>query len=234
LKTSRARFYQGAREAAGVPVATLAAGYVGFGALAAGNGLPATGAILSTVLLWAMPAQLILVEMQAADAALVAVLLSVTLSSARFLPMTVSLMPMLYHERHRGWHYYLAAHLLSITGWTMAMVRFPVMPVAARLPWLFGFTLVCITGATAATAIGYLVADALTPLAKLGLVFLAPVYYLLVMLAGMRDRLAALAIAGGALCGPLAWIASPDWSVLSAGIAGGTLAYAVDRRLRRG
>lgn len=221
------------REAAGIPAATLAAGYVGFGALAAGNGLPAAGAVLSTLALWAMPAQLILVEMQAAGASLIALLLSVVLSSARFLPMTVSLMPMMRHERHRGWHYYVAAHLLSITGWTMAMARFPAMPVAARLPWLFGFTIVCISAGCAATLFGYLIADALSPLAKLGLVFLAPMYYLLVMLAGMRDRLAALSIGAGILSGPIAWMVSPDWSVLAGGVAGGTLAYALDRSLRR-
>lgn len=230
---ARAALIRGAREAAGIPAATLAAGYVGFGALAAGNDLPVVGAVLSTLLLWAMPAQLILVEMHAAGAALVAILVSVVLSSARFLPMTVSLVPMMHHARHRGWHYYLAAYLLSITGWTMAMLRFPSMPVALRLPWLFGFTTVCFAGASLATLAGYLVADALTPLAKLGLVFLAPMYYLLVMLAGMRDRLAALAIAGGVVAGPIAWAISPDWSVLAAGLVGGSFAYAVDRRLRR-
>jgi predicted branched-subunit amino acid permease len=182
--------------------------------------------------MWAMPAQLILVEMHSAGAALAALLISVVLSSARFLPMTVTLMPHVVHERHPRWHYYAAAHLLSITGWTMAMVRFPSIPLAQRLPWLFGFTSVCIAGAVAATAVGYLVADGLTPLVKLGLVFLAPVYYLLVMLSGARERLAALALAGGAACGPVAWIYSPDWSVLAGGLAGGTLTYYIDRYLR--
>lgn len=225
-------FRQGVREAAGVPAATLAAGYLGFGALTAGNGLPIAGAVFSTLTLWAMPAQLILIEMHAAGAAMLALVLSVVLSSARFLPMTVSLMPSLRHDRHSGWKYYVAAHLLSITGWTMAMTRFPDIPVARRLPWFFGFTSVCLAAGTLATLAGYVIADSLTPLAKLGLVFIAPMYYLLVMLTGMRDRLAALSIIAGAIAGPLAWMLSPDWSVLAAGIAGGTLAYVVDRMLR--
>ncbi len=179
-----------------------------------------------------MPAQLILVEMHSAGAALAALLISVVLSSARFLPMTVTLIPHVVHERHPRWHYYAAAHLLSITGWTMAMVRFPAIAPAQRLPWLFGFTSVCMVGAVGATALGYLVADGLAPLVKLGLVFLAPMYYLLVMLSGARERLAALSLAGGAACGPIAWTLSPDWSVLAAGLAGGTLAYAADRLLR--
>lgn len=232
MTTDAATFRQGAREAAGAPAASLAAGYLGFGALAAGNGVPLGGAVLSTFTLWAMPAQLILIEMQVAGAAMLALVLSVVVSSARFLPMTVSLMPSLRDVRHPGWQYYVAAHLLSITGWTMAMTRFPDIPVARRLPWFFGFTTVCLAAGTLATLGGYLVADALTPLAKLGLVFVAPVYYLLVMLSGMRDRLAVLAIGAGAAAGPIAWLFTPDWSVLAGGLAGGSLAYLADRGLR--
>lgn len=232
--TTRRALLQGAKEAAGVPAATLAAGYIGFGALAAGYGLPVGGAVLSTLVLWAMPAQLILVEMYGTGAATIALVLSVTLSSARFLPMTISLMPLLRHERHAGWQYYFAAQLLSITGWTMAIARFPAIAVADRLPWLTGFAGVCFTGAALATLAGYAIADALSPLAKLGLVFLAPMYYLLIMLAGMRSRVSALSIAAGAVFGPLLWTVAPDWSVLAGGLAGGTLAYAIDRRLRRG
>jgi len=180
-----------------------------------------------------MPAQLILVEMHGSGAATFALVLSVSLSSARFLPMTASLMPLLRDARHAGWQYYAAAQLLSITGWTMAVLRFPHIAAAERLPWLFGYTGTCFAGATAATWLGYPIADLLTPLAKLGFVFLAPMYYLLIMLAGMRDRLSALSIAAGAILGPLAWVVSPDWSVLAGGLAGGTLAYAVDTSLRR-
>jgi hypothetical protein len=39
------------------------------------------------------------------------------------------------HARRRGWHYYLAAHLLSLTGWTMAMARFPALALEQRLAW---------------------------------------------------------------------------------------------------
>ncbi len=216
-----------------MPAATLAAGYIGFGALAAGYGLPLAGAVLSTLVLWAMPAQLILVEMHGSGAALLALILSVVLSSARFLPMTISLLPLLRDELHPAWHYYAAAQMLSMTGWTMAMARFPAIRLEERLPWLIGFTAVCVLIATAATGLGYAIADVLSPLAKLGLIFLAPMYYLLIMLSGMRDRLSALAIASGALFGPVAWSISPDWSVLAAGIVGGTLAYGIDRELRR-
>ena len=224
---------QGALEAAGVPAAVLAAGYLGFGALAAGHGLSVPLAVASTLSIWALPAQLILVEMYVLGAPLVATVLTVALSSARFLPMTMMLMPMMRDARHRGWHYYLAAQLLALTGWTMAVARFPRIAQEQRLAWFCGFALVCITASAAATAAGYVIADRLTPLARTGLVFMAPMYYLLILLGGVRDRAAALGLACGAVAGPLAYLATPAWSVLLGGFAGGTAAYLILRQTRR-
>jgi len=216
---------QGAREAAGVPAAVLVAGYIGFGALAAGYGLPMPAVVASTVAVWALPAQLILVEMHTVGAPLLATVLAAMLSSARFLPMTLTLIPMMRHERHRGWQYLVAAQLLSLTGWAMAMARFPDIGVARRLPWFFGFTLVCMGASAAATALGYAVADAITPLIKIGLVFLAPSYYLLILLGSVRERATAYALGCGAVAGPIAFVYAPQWAVLIGGLAGGTLAY---------
>jgi predicted branched-subunit amino acid permease len=223
--TGRGAVVQGAREAAGVPAAVLLVGYIGFGALAAGHGLPPGAIVASTVAVWALPAQLILVEMHTVGAPFVATVLAAMLSSARFLPMTLTLMPMMRHARHRGWHYLVAAQLLSLTGWAMAMARFPDIESARRLPWFFGFTLVCVAASAAATAIGYAVADAITPLIKLGLVFLAPVYYLLILLGSVRDRATAYALGCGAVAGPVAFVYAPEWGVLIAGLGGGTIAY---------
>jgi predicted branched-subunit amino acid permease len=227
MNVSRDAFVAGAREASGIPVAVLAAGYLGFGALAADHGIPVGIAVLSTVAIWALPGQLILVEMHTLGATFIALLLSVALSSARFLPMILVLMPLMRHARQRRWRYYLAAQLLSLTGWTMAMARFPSLALEKRLAWFMGFTLVCITGSAIATATGHMLAEGLTPLAKTGLVFMAPMYYLLILVGGVRDRVAAAGLACGALAGPLAYLASPEWSVLGGGVAGGTLAWLV-------
>lgn len=226
---SREAFIAGIREASGIPVAVVAAGYLGFGALAADYGIPVGITVLSTVAIWALPGQLILVEMHTLGAPFVALLLSVVLSSARFLPMTLVLMPLMRHARRRGWRYYLAAQLLSLVGWTMAMARFPSLAREQRLAWFTGFTLVCVAGSAVATAVGHMLAEGLTPLAKTGLVFMAPMYYLLILTGGVRDRVAAAGLACGALAGPLAYLVSPEWSVLGGGLAGGTLAWLVLR-----
>jgi predicted branched-subunit amino acid permease len=223
-------FLQGAREAAGIPAAVLIAGYLGFGALAAAQDVPLAIAAASTAVIWALPGQLIFVEMSSLGAPVAAMVIAVMLSSARFLPMTVMLMPELRDPRHRPWKYYVLAQLLSLSGWTMAVARFPDLPREQRLPWLYGFALVLMAASALSTAAGYLGADQLSPVARLALVFMVPMYYLLILTGAVRERIAAVGLACGAVAGPLAWLLSPEWSVVIAGLAGGTLAYLLVKR----
>ena len=206
------------------------AGFLGFGALAAAQDIPLSVAVASTALIWALPGQLIFVEMHTLSAPLVATVLAVMLSSARFLPMTMVLMPELRDPSHRPWKYYVAAQLLSLSGWTMAMARFPDIPRPRRLAWLYGFALVLVTASALSTAAGYLGADRLAPLVRLALVFMVPMYYLLILTGSVRERVAALALACGAIAGPLAYLATPEWSVVLGGLAGGSVAYALLRK----
>jgi predicted branched-subunit amino acid permease len=208
----------------------LVAGFLGFGALAAAQDIPLGIAVASTVVIWALPGQIVFVEMHALGAPLAALVIAVMVSSARFLPMTVMLMPEMRDERHRAWKYYLAAQLLSLSGWTMAVVRFPQMARAQRLSWWYGFTLVLMVVSALSTALGYLGADRLPPLARLALVFMVPMYYLLILTGAVQNRSAALGLACGAIAGPLAYLASPEWSVPLAGLAGGSAAYLILKR----
>ncbi len=210
----------------------LAAGYVGFGALAAGHGLSFAGTLISTVFIWALPGQLILVEMHTVGAPFFAVLLTVAFSGARFLPMTVVLMPMLREARRGPARYYCAAQLVSMTGWSWAMARFPSIPAERRLGYFFGFTLTLLAAAASATTLGFVAGDILPPMARLAFIFMSPMYFLLLMVGGPNDARGYLAIALGALAGPLAHLAAPQWSVVVAGFVGGTLAYAANHAWR--
>jgi len=208
----------------------LVAGFLGFGALASAHEIPLSVAVASTAMIWALPGQLIFVEMQALAAPLISTVLAVMLSSARFLPMTLMLMPEMRDPRHRPWKYYVVAQLLSLSGWTMAVARFPEIPRAQRLAWFYGFTLVLMAAAALSTAAGHLGADRLTAAARLALVFMVPMYYLLILVGAVRERIAALGLACGAVTGPLAYLVTPDWSVVLGGLAGGTAAFLALRR----
>jgi predicted branched-subunit amino acid permease len=223
---------KGVREALGVPAIVMCASFVGFGAMVHHAGLSLWHGVISTATGWGLPGQIALVEMYALGASLFAISLAVALAQARLLPMTVTLMAVLRARGKPRWQYFLAAHLVAVTGWAVAMRECPAMPAAQRLPYYFAFagTLWFLT--LLATAGGFALAGVVPPLVNLGLVFLNPIYFMLVFAGDVRRRARALALGFGAVCGPALHLASPDWGLLATGLIAGTAAYAVDRLFR--
>lgn len=232
-QTPRAALAAGAREAVGAPLAVLAAGYVGYGALASGFDFPLHVIVASSLLIWALPGQLIMLEMHAVSAQLVLIILAVSLSASRFLPMTTVLMALMRNPRYSSWQMYASAQLIAMTCWVAAVNRCPQVPAEQRLPYFVGFALVCWLGSTAASVVGYFAAGAMSELVKLALVFMNPIYFLLILAGETRAASGRLALVAGAVAGPVAYALAPQWSVLAAGFVGGTAAYALHRWSRR-
>ncbi len=219
----------GVRDAAGVPAAVLAAGMIGFGAFALEYGFNVWLALLCTTGIWALPGQIVLLEMVSNGAPGYLSVIAVMLTGARFLPMTMSLMPVIRHPCHSQLVIYLTAHLISMTSWAWAMQRCAGMHQERRLPYFMGFAAACWAVSIAATAVGYFLAGWFPAPLRLGFVFLTPVYFLVILIGDVRTVLAAWALACGAVAGPLFHLLSPQWSVLLAGAVGGTLAYYIQR-----
>ena len=67
----------------------------------------------------------------------------------------------------------------------------------------------------------------------LALVFLNPLYFMLLFLQDLRDRARVIALVlGGALGAPF-HLLTPEWGLLAASLVGGTLAAAISRHLRQ-
>lgn len=220
----------GIRDAFGVRAAVVGAGFIGYGSLAEEYGLSIAHSLFATVAIWALPGQLILIEMHAIGAAAIAIVLASTLSGARFLPMNLSLMPLIRDPRYGKMKVYFIAQLVSMSGWAIAMRRAPDLPSEERMPYLIGFQLTCMAVGAACAVAGHLLTGALPPLVRVGLVFLAPAYFLVILVGELRTRLAAIAVFCGAVAGPLFYVVNPQWSVIAAGVFGGTAAYLVRRK----
>jgi predicted branched-subunit amino acid permease len=221
------------RESMGAPSMVLAAGYLGFGALANGSQFPLWAALLSTVTMFALPGQLAMLEMSIAGSAPIMIVITVALTAARFLPMTVALLPMLRSPGRPTWRIYAAVHLLAMTGWAASMRRCPGLPLGQRLPWFVGFALTNWVVCVVFTAFGYGLAESLPPLVRQGLVFVGPLYFVLILTGETRTRHGVLALACGAAAGPLIYLAAPQWSVLLGGLVGGTVAWGLVRLNQR-
>lgn len=229
----RAAWRGGARAALGVPSIALGASYLGFGALVRESGLALWHGLLSTASGWALPGQIALVELYALGATLAVIALAVGLSSARLLPMTMTLLPLLRAPGVPRWRYYVAAHYIAITGWAVALRVAPRLPQEQRLPFFFGFTMTLWVTTLTCTAIGYLLPGALPERLSLALLFLNPVYFLCIFLTDLRQRTRVLSLALGLVLGPLFFLLTPDWSLLLAGVVGGSLAFWLGKGWKR-
>jgi predicted branched-subunit amino acid permease len=219
----------GAREACGAAGIVLAASYIGFGSLIRQNGLGLDIGILSTLSAWALPGQVALVELYGIGASLLVQFIAVSLTNLRLMPMTLSLMPVLRVPGRPAWKLYAAAHLIAVTGWAVAMLRCPELPRAQRLPFFLGFATTLWAASLAGTAIGFFAAGAVPPPVSLGLVFVNPLYFMLLLLLDLRARGRRLSVVFGAIAGPLLHLVTPTWGLLLTGVLAGTLAYLVDR-----
>src|SRR5262245_52557096 len=91
-------------------VLVVTGSYIGIGALGHEFGFSAGWVVSTSLLIWAAPAQVILVSTLGAGAAMIEAALAVTLSSVRLLPMVVALLPIIKTERTRTRDLILPAH----------------------------------------------------------------------------------------------------------------------------
>jgi predicted branched-subunit amino acid permease len=229
----RGAFFGGMRESAAMPAMVLGASFLGFGSLCHEAGWSLAASLTSTTVGWALPGQIALVELYAVGASSAAILFAVWLTGMRLLPMTLTLMPFLRHPGTPRWRYYLAAHFIAITGWAIGMQRCPVLPTEQRLPYFFGFSLTLWSFATTATIVGFYMIGLLPPVFGLALLFINPLYFMLVFANDVGRRERALALGFGALAGPAFHMISPDWGLLYTGLVAGTAAFLVETRLGR-
>jgi predicted branched-subunit amino acid permease len=203
--------------------------YIGIGALAHDFGFAVSWALLSTILVWAGPAQVILISTLGAGASLIEVAIAVGLSSVRLLPMVVALLPMLKGPRTRAWKLLLPAHFTAVSMWVEALRLLPKQPRENRIAFCNGLGTGYSITATTATVTGFYLAASLPPLMSAALLFLTPVAFLMSTLRNSRMLVDRLSLGFGLVLGPLfAW-----WQVgldlMWSGIVGGTAAYLVHR-----
>jgi predicted branched-subunit amino acid permease len=203
--------------------------YIGVAALAHDFGFSLWWVLASTLLLWVAPGQVILISALGAGATAVETAVAVGLSSARLLPMVVSLLPLLKDKDTPHRDLILPAHLTAVSMWIEAQRLLPALPRANRIPFANGLGVGFMTAAHVGTFTGFYLAGSLPPLLTAALLFLTPMSFLISTTRNCRVLADWLALGFGIVLGPLlAW-----WQVgldlLWTGILGGSVAYGIHR-----
>jgi predicted branched-subunit amino acid permease len=202
--------------------------YIGFGALAHDFGWSVGWMVACTLLIWAAPAQIILIS-TLGTASFAEVAIAVALSSARFMPMVVAIVPMLKTPETRLRHLIVPTHLTAISVWIEGMRILPTLPPARRLAFYNGLGTGLLGAATVASVIGYTMAAEVPALFTAGLLFLTPMSMLLSLTRNGRDLIDRLALALGLVIGPVVASTKIGLDLLWTGLIAGTLAYVVHR-----
>jgi len=223
-------FTRGMRDAVGLPTMVLLGSLTGYGALAHDTGFGIGLAVLSTVLIWGLPGQIVMAEMYAAGADLLAIAVAVGMANMRFFPMAVSLIPTLASVAMPG--RLAQAQLMSATSWAYVMRATAPEAPPARLGYHSGFAGTCMSVAALATLAGYLGAAGLPKPLGLALLFINACFLLLLLL-DTKGRGAAVAVAVGVAAGIPINIYLPDTGLIVTGIVGGTAGFLVDSHQRR-
>jgi predicted branched-subunit amino acid permease len=199
--------------------------YIGIGALSHDFGFSVGWMVASTLLVWAAPAQVILISTLGGGAAPVEAALAVTLSAVRLLPMVVALLPLLRPGAKSGRDFLLPMHFTSISMWVESLRLLPQVPRAHRIAWTNGIGLGFIAIASVASAAGYYLAGGLPrPLAAM-LLFLTPLSFLISITRNSKLLVDRLAFGLGFVISPLLIAGNIDLALLWTGLGGGSLAY---------
>lgn len=230
FESSTAAFFGGVKSAlTSVFFLVLAGTYVGMGALAHDFGFSSWWLALSTVLVWAAPAQVILISALGAGSALIEAALAVSLSAIRLFPMVVALLPRLRGEGTRLRALLLPAHFTSVSMWVESIRLLPGVPRERRIAFCNGLSVGYMSTAASFGFVGYYLAAELPPLLAGALLFLTPMSFLLSTARNAKAMMDKLALALGLLLGTILTATHVQLDLMWTGIGGGTLAYVVHR-----
>ncbi len=228
--------YWFARGAAGLfslPGIILMLSFVGFAAFCVETGMPRDQVVFMVGIVWALPAKMILVSSIASGANIAAAFLAVTLSSIRMMPMVAALVPEIRAPKTRTLSLLALSHTVAITAWVYAMQRVPEVPRDRRVAFCAGLGITLVVANMVLVGVVYNFVVTFPPILAGCLFFLTPVYFLASIWASARHRVIHVAMVVGLIVGPIATLLAPEIDILVAGLGGGTIAFVIERAMRR-
>ncbi|HEY3678082.1 MAG TPA: AzlC family ABC transporter permease, partial [Bradyrhizobium sp.] len=181
----------------------LFATYLGIGALAHDSHFSLGWALASTLLVWAGPAQIILISTLGSGATVAQAAIAVTVSAIRLFPMVVSVLPMLRTPATKRRHLVLATHFIAVTLWVECFRLLPQVPRERRIVFTHGLGSGLVSLCLVATTVGYGLAANLPELFASAILLLTPLAFLLSTARNCRQLADVVALGLGLLLFPL-------------------------------
>jgi len=219
-------FRRGVLACCGIPGIGLSLSMVGFGAIARESGLELWVTLVATFGIWGLPGQIAFADMMGVGAGLPVVFLSVTLANMRMMPMIVTGLPAATGGQRLSFlKRLIMAQFMAVSGWVFIVNRAHIAPVERRPALFAGFVFMLMVGGMMGTLVGYIAGAVLPPDAVRVIVFMTPLYLLMMTSEARQNRSRGAIVLGMAMC-PALYPIIGDWAIPVAGILGGSLAFA--------
>jgi predicted branched-subunit amino acid permease len=229
-QSSSAAFIGGFKSSLGTVFFPVIIGtFIGIGALAHAYGFSAWWLTVSTVVVWAGPAQVILISSLGGSGSMIDVAFAVSLTGVRLFPMVVSLLPLLRGKGTRTRDLLLPSHFMSVTTWVESLRLLPALPHERRVAFCNGMSSGYMLTGVGAGLVGFHLAAGLPPLLAGGLLFLTPMAFLCTTARGARQLLDRLALGLGLAIEPVLTHFHVDLDLVWTGIGASTFAYLAHR-----
>lgn len=209
--------------------AVLFVTYLGIGALAHDTHFSIVWAMLATLLVWAGPAQIILISTLSSGASIVQSAIAVTVSAIRLFPMVVAVLPMMRTPETKRRQLVLVAHFTAVTLWVECYRFLPLVPRERRIAFVHGLGSGLALIALTATLIGYELAANLTQTFASAVLLLTPLSFLFSTARNSRELADVLALGLGLAFYPLASLLDSSFDILISGVVAGTIASLVHK-----
>jgi len=218
-------FKDGVKHAIGVPALGLGSSMFAFGAFLHSSGFDIFQSFLSTFFTFALPGQFVMAETILAGGTLLNIFLAVLLTNARLYPMTVNLTPVIRNENTSKLKQYIAAHFIAVTSWFNMFAIHRSLKQEDKFDYFVGLGGFLWANSVLCTVLGYLFSNIVSHEILIGMVFLNPMYFLIMTVSNLKEKKMITSITLGALLSILLNKIFPGWSILIAGVGAGSIGY---------
>ena len=223
-------FRQGIKHAMGIPAVGLGSSMFAFGAYLKSSGFDLLQSFASSFFTFALPGQFVMAETLVAGGTLLNIFLAVFLTNARLYPMTVNLIPVIRHPYYPKWKYYILAHFIAVTAWFNMFAIHKTLPQEEKFDYFLGLGGFLWINSVLCTVLGFLISDFVSHKILVGLVFINPMYFLVMTISNLVEKKLIASILLGSCFSILFFYIIPDWSIVLYGLLAGTIGFFIFRK----
>lgn len=223
-------FKDGVKHAIGVPALGLGSSMFAFGAFLNSAGFDIFQSFCSTFFTFALPGQFVMAETILAGGSLLNIFLAVLLTNGRLYPMTVNITPVIRNQNVSKWKQYLTSHFIAVTSWFNMFAVHQNIKQEDKFDYFVGLGGFLWANSVVCTIAGYLFSNVVSHEILVGMVFINPMYFLIMTVSNLKENMMICSVLLGASLSIILNSFIPDWSVLVAGILAGSIGYVLFKK----